>query len=52
MATFDTIIKDGMIVDGTRMPRFRGDVGIKDGVITRIGRLKADDAAEVLNAPE
>ena len=49
-ATFDTIIKNGMIVDGTRMPRFRGDVGIKDGVITRIGRLKSDDAAEVLNA--
>jgi hypothetical protein len=26
---FDIVIKDGMIVDGTRMPRFRGDVAIK-----------------------
>ncbi|HKD66643.1 MAG TPA: amidohydrolase family protein [Candidatus Binataceae bacterium] len=47
---FDTIIKDGMIVDGTRMPRFRGDVAIKDGVIARVGRLDAKDAARVLDA--
>ncbi len=50
MPSFDTIIKDGMIVDGTRMPRFRGDVGIKDGMITKIGRLHSSDAAQVLDA--
>jgi N-acyl-D-amino-acid deacylase len=50
MPTFDTIIKDGMIVDGTRMPRFRGDIGIKDGMIARIGRLHSNDAAQVLDA--
>ncbi len=50
MPSFDTIIKDGMIVDGTRMPRFRGDVGIKDGMITKIGRLHTSDAAQVLDA--
>ena len=37
MPKYDTIIKDGMIVDGTRMPRFRGDVAIKNGVIARVG---------------
>ncbi len=31
MPEFDSVIKDGMIVDGTRAPRFRGDVGIKNG---------------------
>jgi N-acyl-D-aspartate/D-glutamate deacylase len=50
MPEFDTVIKNGMIVDGTRMPRFRADVGIKDGVIARIGRLDAHDASKVLDA--
>ena len=28
MPEFDTIIRGGTIVDGTRMPRFRADIGI------------------------
>ena len=31
MARFDRVIRGGMIVDGSRLPRFRGDIGIKDG---------------------
>ena len=52
MATFDKIIVNGTIVDGTRAPRFRGSLGIKDGVITEItrGELDAGDADEVLDA--
>jgi N-acyl-D-aspartate/D-glutamate deacylase len=50
MAEFDTIIKDGMIVDGTRVPRYKADIGIKDGKIAKIGRLKSSDAAKVLDA--
>jgi N-acyl-D-amino-acid deacylase len=50
MAEFDTIIKDGMIVDGTRVPRYKADVGIKDGKIAQIGRLKSADAKQVLDA--
>lgn len=50
MAEFDLVIRDGMIVDGTRMPRFRGDVGIKDGRIARIGRLRSTDATETIDA--
>jgi N-acyl-D-amino-acid deacylase len=50
MAEFDTIIKDGMVIDGTRLPRFRGDIGIKDGKVARIGRLKSHEGAKVIDA--
>src|SRR5271168_621038 len=50
MAEFDLVIRDGMVVDGTRMPRFRGDVGIKDGRIAKIGHLRSTDAAQTIDA--
>ena len=36
---YDLLIKNGRIVDGSGAPSFRGDVGIKDGKITEIGKL-------------
>jgi N-acyl-D-aspartate/D-glutamate deacylase len=36
---YDLLIKNGRIVDGSGMPAFRGDVGIKDGKIAEIGKL-------------
>lgn len=53
MATFDTLIRGGTIVDGTRAPRYVGDVGIKDGQITQIeqsGTLNPSDAKKTLDA--
>jgi len=50
MIEFDTIIKDGMIVDGARNPRYRGDIGIKDGVIARIGKIAAERGKRVIDA--
>jgi N-acyl-D-amino-acid deacylase len=50
MAEFDVVIRDGMIIDGTRLPRFRGDIGIKDGRIARVGRVGAGEGARVLDA--
>src|SRR5213594_2376350 len=50
MATFDTIIKNGMIIDGTRLPRYHADIGIKNGKIAKIGQLKSSDATKVLDA--
>ena len=50
MPEYDLIIKDGMVIDGTRMPRFRADIGIKNGRIARIGRLRASDAAKSVDA--
>ena len=37
MADLDIQIKGGTVVDGTRVPRFQGDVWIKDGKIAQIG---------------
>jgi N-acyl-D-amino-acid deacylase len=50
MPRFDTVVKNGMIIDGTRAPRYRGDIGIKDGSIAEIGKLDASDAAIEIDA--
>src|SRR4249920_664348 len=50
MTTFDTLIRGGTIVDGTRAPRFVADIGIRDGRIAAIGRLDAADARNVIDA--
>ena len=50
MPIFDIVIKNGMIVDGARSPRFRGDIGIKDGVITKIGSIHDVDAERIIDA--
>ena len=39
MAEYDTVIRGGTIVDGTGMPRFRGDIGILDGRVAAIDGL-------------
>lgn len=54
MSDFDTIIKGGTIVDGTRTrERFVGDVAIKDGLIAEIAEgegLDASRADKVIDA--
>ena len=50
IAKYDVVIRNGMIVDGTRGPRYIGDVGIKDGVIAKIGRISAADGTKILDA--
>ncbi|MEM7540685.1 MAG: amidohydrolase family protein [Pseudomonadota bacterium] len=50
MAEFDTVIKGGMIFDGTRVPRYRSDIGITDGVIAEIGRIEAHRGKVVIEA--
>jgi N-acyl-D-amino-acid deacylase len=50
MPRFDTIVKNAMIIDGTRAPRYRGDIGIKDGRIAEIGRLDSAEGESEINA--
>ena len=54
MSDFDTIIKGGTIIDGTRhRERFVGDIGIKGGLIAEIsdsGGLDASRADKVIEA--
>src|SRR5713226_7174699 len=50
MPRFDTVVKNGMIIDGTRAPRYRGDIGIKDGRIAELGKLDAGDGASEIDA--
>jgi len=45
--TFDVVIRGGRIVDGTGAPSYVADLGIDNGKIVRIGRLK-DAAADVV----
>jgi N-acyl-D-amino-acid deacylase len=47
---YDLIIRNGTVVDGTRLPRFRADVGIKDGRVRKIGRIGKATAARELDA--
>lgn len=47
---FDLIILNGRIVDGTGAPWYVGDVGISDGKIRKIGRLKDAVGRKIIDA--
>jgi N-acyl-D-aspartate/D-glutamate deacylase len=47
--TLDLIIWNGTIVDGSGMGRYRADVGVADGRIVEIGRIRAQ-AQRTINA--
>src|SRR5207302_1042845 len=47
---YDLVIKDGIVIDGTRSQRYRADVGIRSGRIAALGRLKTKDARRTLDA--
>ena len=50
MTQFDLHIKNGTIVDGTRVPRFKADLWIKDGRIAQIGGRAQGSAAREIDA--
>ena len=47
---FDLIVRGGTVVDGTRAPRYRADVGVRGDRIAVIGSLKTDRAKTEIDA--
>ncbi|HLI81216.1 MAG TPA: amidohydrolase family protein, partial [Candidatus Binataceae bacterium] len=47
--SYDLLIKNGTVVDGTGSPRCMADVAVKDGVIAEIGKIK-DGAKKTIDA--
>ena len=48
--TFDIVIINGHIIDGTGSPWYSGDVGIRNGKIAAIGNLSATGRARTIDA--
>lgn len=48
--TYDLVIRNGRIVDGTGSPWYSGDLAIRDGRIAAIGRLEGAKAQRTVDA--
>jgi N-acyl-D-amino-acid deacylase len=46
---YDLLIKNGVVIDGSGMPRYRADIGVRHGRIASIGRIR-ERAREVFDA--
>jgi N-acyl-D-amino-acid deacylase len=49
-STFDLLIRDGLVVDGSGARGFLADVGIRDGWIVRVGHLSRATADRTIDA--
>jgi len=47
--SYDLVVKNGTVIDGSGMPRFRADVGVRGGRIATIGRIR-ESARETIDA--
>ena len=48
--SFDILITNGKIIDGTGNPWYRGDVGIRGDKVVAIGKLSASNARRIIDA--
>jgi N-acyl-D-aspartate/D-glutamate deacylase len=44
---YDLVVRNGTVVDGSGQPRYRADVGVSNGRIASIGRIRERGAQEV-----
>ena len=49
---FDLIIRNGQIVDGSGLPGYIGDIGVKDGKIVRVGGNVKGPAGQEIDATD
>ncbi len=47
--SYDLVIKNGTVIDGSGLPRYRADVGVRHGRIVTIGRIR-ERARDVVDA--
>lgn len=47
---YDLLIQNGLIYDGSGLPAYHGDIGVKDGIISVIGDLKDAHAQQCIDA--
>ena len=50
--TFDVLIRNGRVMDGSGNPWMRGDIGIRDGRIAAVGALPGAQARTVIDAAD
>jgi N-acyl-D-amino-acid deacylase len=50
MAEYDVLIRNGTIIDGTRVPAYHGDIGIRGGRIAAMGRIRGGSAKREIDA--
>ncbi len=44
---YDLIVRGGRVVDGSGLPSYIADVGVKDGKIAEVGSLKGNAARTI-----
>jgi N-acyl-D-amino-acid deacylase len=50
VSDFDLVVRGGLVVDGTGLPRRRVDVGVRDGRVVALAHLDDATATEVIDA--
>jgi N-acyl-D-amino-acid deacylase len=48
--SYDIVIKNGYVIDGSGNPWFKADVGLLNGTIVKIGKISACNARKVIDA--
>jgi N-acyl-D-aspartate/D-glutamate deacylase len=48
--TYDLIVRNGTVVDGSGLPGYRADIGISGGMIAEIGDLRGQAAKQTIDA--
>src|SRR5690242_7708276 len=49
-ASYDLVIRNGHVIDGTGSPWYGADIGVKNGRIAAVGRLRDEGATRSIDA--